>query len=267
MTRGEALLAWYRNTARDLPWRRTNDPYRILVSEVMLQQTQAERVVPFYERFVARFPTVGDLAAAPLAAVLAAWSGLGYNARARRLREAARMIVAEGWPEPTALERLPGVGSYTAAAVGSFAFGADALVVDTNVKRVMGRWRGEALAGRPLAAALAEESSGPAAERNQAIMELGATVCRPRPDCDLCPVTAWCADPTVYEPPPKQPTFNGSNRQVRGAVIRALGPTWRSEAALTAETGFPPDRIQSAIASLETEGLVESGPKGARISA
>jgi A/G-specific adenine glycosylase len=266
VTRGEALLAWYGTNHRDLPWRYTRDPYRILVSEVMLQQTQAERVVPFYERFIEQFPTVDDLATAPLAQVVAAWSGLGYNARARRLREAARIIATEGWPDPASLDRLPGVGPYTAAALGSFAFGADSLVVDTNVRRVIGRWRGEVIDGARLRRTAVEESFGPAAAWNQAVMELGALVCRPRPACDRCPVTRWCADPTVYEPPPKQSRFEGSDRQVRGALIRILGSEWRNEAALAAETGFPQDRIQSALASLETEGMVERGSRGARIA-
>jgi A/G-specific adenine glycosylase len=266
VTRGEALLAWYGTNHRDLPWRHTRDPYRILVSEVMLQQTQVERVVPIYERFVERFPTVHDLAAASLADAVAAWSGLGYNARARRLRDAARIIVAEGWPDPESLERLPGVGPYTAAAVGSFAFGADSLVIDTNVKRVIGRWRGKLVDGAVLRDAVVEEAFGDAADWNQAVMELGATVCRPRPACDRCPVTRWCADPTVYEPPAKQSQFEGSDRQVRGAVIRALGPNLLTIERLSSDTGFSLGRVRSAVASLANEGMVESGPKGARIA-
>jgi A/G-specific adenine glycosylase len=266
VTRGEALLAWYAAHHRDFPWRHTRDPYRILVSEVMLQQTQSDRVAPIYERFLEQFPTVHDLAAAALADVVAAWSGLGYNARALRLREAARVITTDGWPDPASLDRLPGVGPYTAAAVGSFAFGTGSLVVDTNVKRVMGRWRGEALTGHPLHDALIEDATGEAADWNQAIMELGATVCHPKPACDRCPVAQWCADPTVYEPPPRQSRFEGSDRQVRGAVMRHLDATWTSIASLAEETGFPPDRIRVAVASLNAEQMVESGPRGARIA-
>src|ERR1051326_6661617 len=129
-----ALLAWYHAHRRDLPWRRTRDPYAILVSEVMLQQTQVERVVPRYERWLARWPSVEALAAASGAAVIAEWQGLGYTRRALRLHRAARAVVEHGWPDdPTA---LPGVGSYTAAAIRNFAFGEDVLPRDTNVRRV-----------------------------------------------------------------------------------------------------------------------------------
>ena len=132
-----ALLAWYGRERRDLPWRRTTDPYRILVSEVMLQQTQVPRVVPRYEAWVERWPTAEALAAAPPADVLREWVGLGYNRRALRLHDAARHVAAHGWPED--LEDLPGVGPYTAAAVGSFAFGRQAVAVDTNARRVFDR--------------------------------------------------------------------------------------------------------------------------------
>src|SRR5689334_7942604 len=124
----EALFAWYDRVRRPLPWRATRDPYALLVSEVMLQQTQAARVVPYYEAFLARFPSVRALADAPARDVLAAWSGLGYNRRALALRAAARVVADHGWPED--LETLPGVGPYTAAAVGSFAFGRQQAAID-----------------------------------------------------------------------------------------------------------------------------------------
>ena len=135
-----ALLGWYERERRPLPWRQTRDPYELLVSEVMLQQTQAGRVVPFYERFLARFPDADALAAAPAGDVLAAWSGLGYNRRALALQAAARHVAARGWPED--LTELPGVGAYTAAAVGSFAWDRQAAAVDTNVRRVISRHDG-----------------------------------------------------------------------------------------------------------------------------
>ena len=134
-----ALLAWYDAGHRDLPWRRTSDPWALLVSEVMLQQTQAARVVPYYERFLARFPRPDDIAAAPPAEVLAVWSGLGYNRRVLALRAAARVVAETGWPAPEALETLPGVGPYTAAALGSFGWDAPMAAVDTNVRRVIER--------------------------------------------------------------------------------------------------------------------------------
>lgn len=197
-----ALLAWYRRHRRDLPWRRTKDPYAIWLSEVMLQQTRVETVLPYYAAFRERFPSVEALAAAPLEEVLAAWSGLGYYRRARLLHRAAAAVVARGGFPRTieGLRELPGVGEYTAAAVGSIAFGLAEPVLDGNVERVTARWlaqpgdpkRGEVR--RVLRAAAAElldrESPG---EANQALMELGATLCTPRrPACLLCPLRPSC---------------------------------------------------------------------------
>jgi A/G-specific adenine glycosylase len=174
----DALLEWYGREARDLPWRRTRDPYAILVSEVMLQQTQVARVVPRYVAWLERWPTPQALAAAPVADVLAEWVGLGYNRRALRLREACAAVAEGGWPED--LRTLPGIGPYTAAAVGAFAFGRDELPVDTNVRRVLERTGFAPLQTPP--------------ELGQALMELGAMVCRAREAaCDICPVAACCA--------------------------------------------------------------------------
>src|SRR3954453_4099783 len=179
-----ALLRWYDRERRDLPWRRTTDPYAILVSEVMLQQTQVARVVPRYQQWLERWPDAASLAAASRGEVLAAWVGLGYNRRALALHGAARAVARDGWPAD--LRTLPGVGPYTAAAVASFAFGAQVAAVDTNAMRVaerLGRGTPEALV-----------APGRAAEWTQAAMELGATVCAARtPRCDACPVAAWCA--------------------------------------------------------------------------
>ena len=198
---GEAILAWYAARARSLPFRGTTDPYAILVSEAMAQQTQAARAGEAWTGFMARFPTVEALASAPLADVLRAWQGLGYNRRALNLWRAAGQIVSEfGGEVPadlSALESLPGVGPYTARAVGAIAFGMPVGAVDTNVRRVLGR----IVAGDARALASAELQrvadaavpAGRAGEWTHALMDIGATVCRPRrPDCEACPASTWC---------------------------------------------------------------------------
>ncbi|NLD42329.1 MAG: A/G-specific adenine glycosylase, partial [Chloroflexi bacterium] len=191
----EALLAWYAAERRDLPWRRTSDPYSIWVSEVMLQQTQVATVIPYYQRFLSAFPTVCALAAADLDRMLALWAGLGYYARARHLHAAARLVMERHGGEvpgdPAAFRALPGVGPYIAAAVLSIAFGQDVAAIDTNAARVLCRlfdYAGDLTraAGkrtlRALAAALLP--AGRAAEHNAAMMELGATICLARgPRC------------------------------------------------------------------------------------
>ncbi len=200
----ERLLGWYTTQPRDLPWRRSRDPYAIWVAEVMLQQTPVETVIPYYERFLARFPTVEALAAAPLDDVLRLWAGLGYYARARHLHAAARRIVAEyGGQMPDnlgALLRLPGIGRYTAGAILSIAFNQDAPVLDGNVRRVLCRVfhiiedpRQAAVERRLWELAAQLVPPGRAGDYNQALMDLGATVCTPRaPRCPLCPLMALC---------------------------------------------------------------------------
>jgi A/G-specific adenine glycosylase len=268
VSRGERLLAWYGHEGRDLPWRQTRDPYRILVSEVMAQQTQLSRVVRGYERFLDRFPTVGALASAPLHAVLSAWAGLGYNTRARRLREAARVIVRDGWPtDRVGLGTLPGVGAYTASAVAAFAFGEKVAVTDTNVRRVLSRWTGVPLAGADLRSAAQSAITGDAAYWNQAIMDLGAMVCRPTPDCERCPVRRWCADPGLYRPPPRQSPFRGSDRQVRGAVLRSLDARrWNPMRTIAAASGYEVSRVEAALRGLAHDGMVEVRGRSARIA-
>ena len=192
------LLRWYDTNKRDLPWRVTKDPYLIWLSEIMLQQTRVAVVKEYYPRFVKRFPTIEVLAGARISSVLAVWSGLGYYRRARGMHAAAREIIRDrGGQFPrtaTELKLLPGIGRYTAAAVASISFGEHAPVVDGNVERVLTR-----LCGRKLETGAAWELAGrvldPArpGDFNQAMMELGATVCLPRqPLCDSCPVHAWC---------------------------------------------------------------------------
>lgn len=207
-----ALVAWFTRAGRDLPWRRTHDPYAILVSEFMLQQTQVATVVPYYERWLHRFPDAAALARAPEADVLRAWEGLGYYARARNLHRAARVLVEEhGGEFPRALgaiAALPGVGRYTAGAVVSFAFDLPVAAVDANVARVLARWLN---LSTPLDTAAGQAAVWTTAERfvpapgqdqgdgvnprrwNSALMELGALVCRARaPACLICPAQGWC---------------------------------------------------------------------------
>ncbi len=223
------LLAWYRANGRDLPWRRTRDPYAILVSEVMLQQTQVERVVPRYVRWLERWPTAAYLAAAPRSEVIREWQGLGYNRRAVNLHRAAEQIAETGWPED--LTELPGVGRYTADAVARFAMEANVLPVDVNVARVLERTGGR---------------FGPASAH--ALMDLGATVCLARvPRCGACPLADKCPSRgRRYEPLRKQGRFEGSFRQLRAQTLRLVAERARPAADLDGE----------AVAALARDGLV-----------
>ena len=197
------LLAWYREHKRDLPWRRTRDPYRVWISEIMLQQTRVAAVIPYYERFLERFPNVSALASAPEQELLAAWAGLGYYSRARNLQRAAQKIgELGGFPrEYSLLHSLPGVGDYTAAAIASIAFDLPHAVLDGNVLRVLSRFTGErgnvdSVPVRNRLRAAAEQMLHPkrTGEFNQALMELGALVCLPKqPQCQECPVGRHCA--------------------------------------------------------------------------
>jgi A/G-specific adenine glycosylase len=208
--RSEDLLAWFDLHRRDLPWRRTRDPYAIWLSEVMLQQTRVETVLPFYNRFLARFPTVEDLARAGIEEVLTLWSGLGYYRRARQLHAAAQKIAELGSFPATleALLALPGIGAYTAAAVASIAFGVAAPVMDGNVERVLSRClaldedpRAAGARRRLLAAAAELLDPRRPGDGNQALMELGATLCSPRnPKCLLCPLRAGCRAAAAGDP-------------------------------------------------------------------
>lgn len=270
----EALRTWFRPRRRRYPWRGSTDPYAVLVSEVMLQQTQASRVVPAFDRFLGRYPSLQDLARAPRDDVVRAWAGLGYNRRAVALFETARSLVEEHEgkvpSDPVLLRRLQGIGAYTAAAVASLAFGRPVVALDTNVRRVVARvW-----AGRD------PQEVGPAdlrelAERwldredpatwNQALMDLGREICRPRPRCDACPIAFGCrflAEGAVPSPARrKQGRFEGSSRQVRGAVVDSLRLRGSSSlGAIAGGTGFSPDRIREAVVALRRDGLVEAGP-------
>jgi A/G-specific adenine glycosylase len=224
------LLAWYEEHGRDLPWRRTRDPYAILVSEVMLQQTQVERVIPRYGAWLERWPTPAALADAPTAEVIREWQGLGYNRRAVNLHRAARVLARSGWPDD--LTQLPGVGRYTAAAVRRFAFQEPVLPVDTNVRRVAERTR---------------YHYSPAAAH--ALMDLGATVCLARiPRCGVCPLASACPSRgRRCEPLRKQSRFEGSFRQRRARTLR-----------LVAQESQPLARLdEPVVAALARDGLVE----------
>ncbi len=233
-----AVLAWGMPRLRDLPWRRERDPWTILVAEVMLQQTQAHRVIPKWEAFVAAYPTPADCAAASLGDVLRLWQGLGYPRRARNLHLAALAIVERHdgvIPDDlNSLLALPGVGPYTARAVLAFACERDVAVVDTNIARVLARTAGSRLT--PRQAQAAADELVPRREGwawNQILMDLGALVCRPTPDCGECPLESTCAWAIAGRPEPdpavgsagvstRQPRFEGSDRQARGRVLAEL---------------------------------------------
>jgi A/G-specific adenine glycosylase len=225
------LLAWYGECGRDLPWRHTTDAYSILVSEVMLQQTQVDRVVPRYLDWIERWPSPEALAEASAADVIRAWQGLGYNRRALALHRAAQAIAAEGWPDD--LTRLPGVGPYTAAAIRNFAFGDDVLPHDVNVDRV------ERRTGHSFTGAAA-----------QALMDLGATICLARiPRCEACPLAGDCPSRgTRDEPLRKQSRFEGSFRQRRADTLRLV--------AATPAPARHEELDREAVESLERDGLV-----------
>jgi A/G-specific adenine glycosylase len=285
-----AILAWYAREHRTFPWRGIRDPYSVLVSEVMLQQTQANRVAERFPRFMARFPTIAALAAVSDAEVLSEWSGLGYNRRALALRRAARAIAASGWPTaPEHLEALPGVGKYTARALASLAFAQPVGVVDTNVRRWLVRRFGLDPTGpkaRPvalqhLADALARAGlthASPAhrgrgareiASWTHATMELGASICRARnPACDRCPVAEGCPSRGIARrvPVPRQASFPGSTRAYRGAILRALARApahalrrRQLRQLLRSREAIGPDldhrSLAQAITGLERDGL------------
>lgn len=256
------VLAWGMPRLRDLPWRRERDPWRILVAEVMLQQTQVDRVIPKWEAFLADFPTPSVCATASLGDVLRRWQSLGYPRRARNLHATAAIVVerhAGRLPDDLdALLALPGIGPYTARAVLAFAFERDVAVVDTNIARILARVAGERLTPKR-AQALADRLVPPSAGWmwNQAIMDLGATVCRPTPTCAECPIVPACVWHREEHPIPDpavgsagvsttQPRFEGSDRQARGKVLNAL-------------TGGPRPAVdfdERIVAGLVADGLV-----------
>jgi A/G-specific adenine glycosylase len=246
-----AVLAWYGRNTRDLPWRHTHDSYAILVSEVMLQQTQVARVVPRYTEWLERWPTASALAAAAPADVIRAWSGLGYNRRAVNLHRCAQAVVARGrFPrEPEELQKLPGIGPYTAAAIACFAFGAQIAAPDTNALRVMERaFPGAAVTPPP----------GRAYEWNQALFDLGRQICiARRPRCEVCPLAAGCPSRgRTYAPLRRQSRFEGSFRQRRALLLREI----------TAAGTLPEAECDAeALVSLVRDGLAEVSAGEARL--
>jgi A/G-specific adenine glycosylase len=271
----DAILDWYSTHGRSLAFRRTSDPYAVLVSEVIAQQTQAERAAARWERFLARFPTVETLAAASPGDVLREWQGLGYDRRGLALWRAARVIRDEhGGQVPAsigALEALPGVGPYTARAVGAIAFGVPVGAVDVNVERVIGRVTGRAgQLRRRQVQTIADriaESTDPATWTH-AVMDFGATMCRPRnPRCDDCPVRARCAtavagtQTSVRRPRRARPTtpFHATNRWLRGRILDRLreAPT-SAWVVLDAPIGTHAlDRVHRAAWALAADGMIE----------
>jgi A/G-specific adenine glycosylase len=273
-----AVLAWFDEHRRDLPFRGTRDPYAVLVSEVMLQQTQVGRVAQAWPRFLKRFPTLEALAAANLADVLREWVGLGYNRRAVNLHRLARIVLTEHGGElpasVAALEQLPGVGPYTARAIAAIAFGQPVGAVDTNIRRVVGRLAAGTGAGSA-AGIQALADTLVAADRpgdwTHALMDVGATICRTRrPACDACPLNPWCR--WAVSPAPDVsgvagrvpgPPFAMSSRWLRGRILdrlrEAAGSAWVPLQAPIG--GHDAGAVESALGALERDGLLERHPR------
>ena len=293
------MLGWYREHGRDLPWRASDDPYHALVAEFMLQQTGVGRVLPVYASFLERFPTLAVLADAPVADVIRAWSGMGYNRRAINLQRAARVIVEEHGGiiprDPRVLETLPGIGRYTAAAIACFAFRQPVPVMDTNIRRVLGRVLiGHKDVGADTGWALAEAAvprdGGRASSWHQALMDLGATVCSARrPRCDECPVNELCAARPLFSgddspsiryaelpetlttlsvaerPRSTQQGWVGTTRYYRGRIVEALrnhanGAMELGELGPLVREDYTPtehgDWLRGLLGGLERDGLV-----------
>src|SRR5438046_862800 len=265
------ILSWCGRSGRDLPWRRTRDPYRVLVSEVMLQQTQVSRVLPAYRRFLRRFPTLRALSRAPLGEVLREWSGLGYNRRARDLHRIARAHPS-GLPRTVAaLDALPGIGAYTSAAVACFAFDEPTAFADTNIRRVLGRAILGRLATDREAVALDARfgSKRQNARWHHALMDIGATICVSKgPRCDECPIRGVCDYDGVEAPTRrKQSPFAASDRRIRGAIVRHLAVSTRGVKVEALRRGIKDARVPRLVRVLAREGLVEVSSGSVRLPA
>ncbi|MDY6766316.1 MAG: A/G-specific adenine glycosylase [Candidatus Nanohaloarchaea archaeon] len=269
------LLTWYRENRRELPWRETDDPYEVLVAEIMLQQTQVARVVPKWEAFLDRFPTVEDLADAPLREVLQLWDGLGYNNRAKYLKQAAEQVVEEfdgEFPrDPDQLETLQGVGEYTANAVASFAFNNGGPVFDTNVRRLLYRFHGAATDAELKAVHEQLFPTGESRVWNNAVMELGAEVCVDgTPRCRECPWREDCEAfrAKTFDTPDvqSQSSFEGSWRQYRAKVLKLLMDGAKPREELSAALELPEEySINELLAELAAEGMIEETATGYRL--
>ena len=284
----QALLDWYRENARDLPWRRTRDPYRIMVSEIMLQQTQVDRVIPKYRAFLDLFPTLEVLADAPASEVIRAWAGLGYNRRALNLQRAARTVVEEhGGEMPQTVEELrslPGIGPYTAGAIACFAFEQDVGFVDTNIRRVLQRMllgpEVPQLAVKPSEMEQIAARSVPSDQGydwNQALIELGALVCRARTaDCNACPLASWCvARPVIHKVLAEQQStrvqrrrrgdaaaperFETSSRYFRGRIVDLLRDAPHGLTAAQLANLIDANRSENGWLQPYFDGLVRDG--------
>jgi A/G-specific adenine glycosylase len=260
------ILRWYAAAHRDFPWRGTTDAWAVLVSEVMLQQTQASRVSERFPDFMARFPTPRAMAGARDRDVLAAWSGLGYNRRALALRRTAIAVARSGWPtDVSGLEELPGIGPYTARALAALALGQPVGAVDTNVRRWLTRRFGmQADAGPRALQRLADRLAAPAADARQAAdwmhasMEFGARVCRARtPRCGECPIAEACPSRglTLHVPVTRQAPFIGSARAVRGAILRQLSGAPGHALPADGLVDAHGDQVTEIVDALERDGL------------
>ena len=261
------LLDWYRQAHRPLPWRQTRDPYAILLSEILLQQTRVDQALPYYQRFLARFPTLNHLALAPLEEVLLLWQGLGYYTRARNLHRLAQQLGDRPLPTSyTQLLRLPGLGPYTAAAVASIAFGQPVAAVDGNIRRVIARVTAQSQPTPSWLAQTAQDWLPPqeAGDWNQALMDLGATGCTPRqPRCPVCPLQTLCmgqSSPEVYPAPTHR-----SQKRVELVALVLLGPqgVWleqRSSRSLGGLWGVPTAPELETL--LQQYGLTQAQPAG-----
>lgn len=292
------LFRWHRTHYRDMPWRNTRDPYRIFVSEIMLQQTQVDRVRKKYAEFLRKFPTVSALAKAPLADVLRVWSGLGYNRRARYLHECAKTVVRKyGGKFPDdfdTLRALPGIGPSSAAAVLAFAFDRDLPMIDTNIRRILvrvffGGKSAKTVRGRTLgtnssrsdlvpfprtpsdkelyglAKSLIPEGKG--REWNYAMLDLGATLCTARHHCDDCPFMRLHGRVGDFQYKKPQKKFAGSNRFYRGRILHALTRSARTPGSLAAVVDLPVTQVRAILRSLAKEKLVVFSRERARLSA
>jgi A/G-specific adenine glycosylase len=288
-----ALLDWHRDNGLRAPWRESRDPYHCLVAAVMAQQTQMSRVMPSYGRFVAAYPTLESLAESTLGDVIRVWAGMGYNQRAVRLHRAAQQIAANGWPHDAALlEQIDGIGPFTAAIIASFAFGESSACVDTNVRRVLGRLAGDEEMGASDLQRLADASipRDAPARWNQAVMDYGARICKPRPRCGECAVARWCDSRARFGQPPlrkvaeerpayravrgkPQAAYEGSPRYYRGRIVELLRslpagesmPMRRLTKMLAhGATTISEDEVRELVGTLAAQGLAVK--RGARVA-